>query len=349
MKSPRLPRLSHRSGLLRAPLKVPRTDASVLVNGRRGPRPLVRSLSGFVTAAAICAALFAGASSGNAATLYWDTDGSTTGNSSSTGLGLGGTGTWDTSTSNWWSGSALGAWNNSNNDTAVFWGTAGTVTLGSGITVGGLQFNTSGYTVTGNATNTLTLAGTTPGVTLGSGVSLASVNAVLAGSAGMAFNGGSDAGTLFLNGANANTYTGSTTIDSGTLRIGSLTALGASGAGNTTTVNSGGALRVSVGGTVALEQLSLAGTGVSGGGGAGGGCREHGDHLVRSRHHCGERGHDQHWAQRILRPEHHAHGGDRQLDQGWAWSLRAWQRKLHRNGDPHGQWGDLQHQHWQVE
>jgi hypothetical protein len=41
----------------------------------------------------------------------------------------------------------------------VFGGTAGTVTLGTSITVGGLTFNTTGYTVTTGA-NTLTFGGT---------------------------------------------------------------------------------------------------------------------------------------------------------------------------------------------
>ena len=163
------------------------------------------------------------------ATLYWDADASATGNVT-TGTNLGGTGTWNTGTANWWDGVAVSdqAWLNAGapGDTAIFTGTAGTVTTGSLLNVNNLLFNTSGYTLTGNSTNTITLLGGTPGVTLGTGVSLATVNAVLAGAGGLTFNGGASSGTLFLNGANLNTYTGTTTIDSGTLRIGSLTALG---------------------------------------------------------------------------------------------------------------------------
>ena len=56
----------------------------------------------------------------------------------------GGTGTWNTSGLNWWTGSGAAAWNNANLDTAAFAGTSGTVTLGTNITAGGLWFNTSG-------------------------------------------------------------------------------------------------------------------------------------------------------------------------------------------------------------
>ena len=67
--------------------------------------------------------------------------------------------TWDQASGNWntadtnWTGAA---WTNGN--TAIFGGTAGTVTLGTGITVGGLTFDTAGYTVAGN-TLTFGIAG----------------------------------------------------------------------------------------------------------------------------------------------------------------------------------------------
>ncbi|MEZ0277008.1 MAG: hypothetical protein ACAH88_19015, partial [Roseimicrobium sp.] len=57
-----------------------------------------------------------------AATLYWDTDGSTTLNNID-GTNIGGTGTWDISTSNWWNLSSLTTWPNSNVDHAIFTGT----------------------------------------------------------------------------------------------------------------------------------------------------------------------------------------------------------------------------------
>jgi fibronectin-binding autotransporter adhesin len=203
------------------------------------------------------------------ASYYWDADTSNTGNDIS-GTNLGGTGTWNTSLLNWWdplNPTPLLAWPNLTTDTAIFGGTAGTVTLGAPVTVNNLTFNTTGYTLTGTATNTITLAGAAPGVTLGTGVTGATITALLAGSAGLAFNGGTSTGTLTLGAsANANSYTGSTGISSGTLRATSLNALGASGAGNGTLVNSGGALRIGIGGTIATELLSLTGTGVGGGG-----------------------------------------------------------------------------------
>lgn len=63
-----------------------------------------------------------------------------------------GDGTWDNGvTSNWDSASTGGAatnWNNAGNEIAVFSGTVGTVTISAGgVTAGGLQFDTSGYTL----------------------------------------------------------------------------------------------------------------------------------------------------------------------------------------------------------
>ena len=54
-----------------------------------------------------------------------------------TGAGMGGSGTWNTSALKWYNGSADVAWVNGNN--AVFWGTAGTVTLAAGQTVNSLD------------------------------------------------------------------------------------------------------------------------------------------------------------------------------------------------------------------
>ncbi len=68
-----------------------------------------------------------------AATIYWDSDATASGNNSTTGIGLGGSGTWNTSSLNWWDGTNPdSAWPNAGapGDQAVFWGTAGTVTAG---------------------------------------------------------------------------------------------------------------------------------------------------------------------------------------------------------------------------
>jgi autotransporter-associated beta strand protein len=68
----------------------------------------------------------------------------------------------------------------------------------------------------GTSTNTLTLAGTTPGITvnaLGTGKN-ATISAIIAGSAGLVKSG---TGTLTLTGAN--TYTGTATINAGTVKV----------------------------------------------------------------------------------------------------------------------------------
>src|SRR5215510_1026997 len=103
----------------------------------------VRRLLLGTTAIALVVALAPGA---HGAALQWDANGAT--------AGSGGTGTWNTSSALWFNGSTYQAWSNAAGNDAVFGGTAGTVTLSTGITVHNFQFNTTGYTVTGN---TLTL------------------------------------------------------------------------------------------------------------------------------------------------------------------------------------------------
>jgi fibronectin-binding autotransporter adhesin len=135
-----------------------------------------------------------------AADLYWSGNGST----------QGGAGTWNT-TSNRWGTVAGGpystAWNNGNNDTAIFGNTAGTVTLGEGITVGGLTFSAATYTVTAN---TLTFG--TAGIISNSVA--ATIASALAGTGAITKNG---VGTLTLSGVN--TFSGGIVLNAGTLSI----------------------------------------------------------------------------------------------------------------------------------
>lgn len=102
-----------------------------------------RKLVFAVMAMVVMAAPFA-----QAANLYW----------SGNGVSLGGTGTWNTTSSTNWGVTGIGpfgtSWNNTSLDKAYFGGTVGTVTLGTGITVGGLRFDTTGYTIN-NASSTL--------------------------------------------------------------------------------------------------------------------------------------------------------------------------------------------------
>ena len=92
-------------------------------------------------------------SSSNAAleTAYWD------GNSTNADAN-GGTGTWNSANINWDSAATAGSdivWdaNASGDDTAIFGGTAGTVTLGEAISLKNLTINTAGYIITGSTLN----------------------------------------------------------------------------------------------------------------------------------------------------------------------------------------------------
>jgi fibronectin-binding autotransporter adhesin len=154
-------------------------------------------------------AALAVAASAEAASLTWDASGANPANAQD------GAGTWSTANANWSNGSIDSVWNNASVDTAVFGnanGAAGSVTVGSAVTAGGIIFNAAGsgsYTISGG---TVTLAGATPTIT--ANVS-GTISSILAGSAGLTKAG---AGTLTLSGVN--TYTGGTVIGGGTLVAG---------------------------------------------------------------------------------------------------------------------------------
>jgi autotransporter-associated beta strand protein len=144
-----------------------------------------------------------------AATVTWDADTGTPGAQD-------GAGSWSTSSPNWWNGSGDAVWNNG--DSAIFGsatGSAGTVSvISSGITVGGLTFNThAGYLLNTTTASTLTLVGN-PTITANVDATL---NLVVAGS-GFTKEG---AGVLTLNpGANNNTFGGTTIINNGRVVLG---------------------------------------------------------------------------------------------------------------------------------
>src|SRR4051794_32710252 len=76
-----------------------------------------------------------------AATLFWDGDG--------TGVVAGGAGTWNTALLRWSTtsgGSTYQAWVNANADSADFAGTAAIVTMGSAISVDTITTEVGGYT-----------------------------------------------------------------------------------------------------------------------------------------------------------------------------------------------------------
>ena len=152
---------------------------------------------------------------------------------------VGGAGTWNATGGTDWSG---GAWDSSK--TATFTTGSGTVALGSAVTATGLTFTSSGYVIAGTAPNPLTLSSGTAGNTISVDAGDATLSAVVAGSSGLVKNG---TGLLALEGAN--TFTGTVTVNAGTLQIASDAALG--DAANGITLN-GGTLRAKTGGSIVV-------------------------------------------------------------------------------------------------
>lgn len=138
---------------------------------------------------------------------YWD-GGITDILSNGNGVSAGGTGIWNTALLNWDAGNQAHVdWNNLTYDTAVFAGTGGTVTIGSAVTVGGINFETANYVLSGGT------------ITLGAGANIhanatATISSVLAGDVDLNKTGN---GVLTLNAAN--TYTGVTTVAAGALNF----------------------------------------------------------------------------------------------------------------------------------
>jgi RHS repeat-associated protein len=179
------------------------------------------------------------------ATLYWDTNGAT--------AGLGGTGTWDTTTANWTTdatgASATQAWDNSGTATAIFGGTAATVTISGTMSAATIEFDVDTYTIQ-SGTLSLPSGDTTVDVQTDG----ATISSIIAGTHSLSKIGG---GTLTLSGAN--TYTGATAINAGVLSVLSLANGGsASNIGQSTNaaanlVLGGGTLRYT-GGTASTNR-----------------------------------------------------------------------------------------------
>jgi len=155
---------------------------------------------------------------GSTASIYWDANGSTAGD--------GGAGTWDTTTNDRFKNAAAGTtffrWVNSSTDndhTAVFGGTAGTVTVSGGVTASGLQFATTGYTLTAS---TITLSGaSTPTIDTGS-LASTTINSALAGTQGFTKSG---SGLLTLGGSSTG-LSGTVTHNGGIINISNASSLG---------------------------------------------------------------------------------------------------------------------------
>jgi fibronectin-binding autotransporter adhesin len=197
-----------------------------------------------------------------AAVFYWD-------GSNATADADGGSGTWDTVTSNWNDAATGGAsvtWPATGTDNdAFFGGAAGTVTVAAGgISANDINFPTDGYSIDNGA---LTLVGTSPTITT---LGASTINSAVLGSSGLVKAG---EGVLMLNAVNA--YTGTTTINGGTVLLGgssdSLAVTSGLAFGGTGTLNLAGSnqtlasLAFAAGGTytgtVSNGSLGLASTG----------------------------------------------------------------------------------------
>lgn len=178
----------------------------------------------------------------HAASYFWD-------GTSTTADADGGNGTWDTATTNWDTLATVGAdiaWPTTGTDNdAVFGGTAGTVTVDAGgVIANDITFNAANYILQGGK---ITLNGTAPII---SNAVAATINSEIAGTAGLVKSG---AGTLTLGGAN--TYTGTTTINGGTLTLSG----GDNRLATTGTVSFAGSSTLDLGGnSQTLSTLSIA-------------------------------------------------------------------------------------------
>ena len=154
---------------------------------------------------------------------YFDTNGSVA------GIGInGGTALWDT-TSTHWTPVVAGTGTSKVFDptqTAYFGasggGTSGAVTVDAGGVSAnfGIEFDTTGYTVSGGA---IALGGTTPTITVLTAGDSATISSALSGSTGLTKAG---AGTLVLDGVNG--FSGTVNLNAGTLSVGSDGNLGTS-------------------------------------------------------------------------------------------------------------------------
>jgi|GEM_PF-7062322 len=146
---------------------------------------------------------------------YWDGNGAT--------AGFGGSGTW-TNSSVTWNDAADGTGGVTaiaSGQTAVFKGTAGTITIGAGAEANrNMRFETGGYVLSGAGTLNLSSA-TLNRIEVVNAGDTATINAGLTGTLGFEKIG---AGTLVLGGNN--TFTGSLKVSAGTVQIANDSALG---------------------------------------------------------------------------------------------------------------------------
>jgi fibronectin-binding autotransporter adhesin len=161
-----------------------------------------------------------------ATNLFWSADGTT----------LGGVGTWNTTTANRWGTAAGGpfnlTWNNANVDSAEFGGvSAGSIAVGSNITVNSLTFDTGGYTLA--AGSTITFSGPNPTITTNvTGTLNSTLSALYTGTGPITKMG---TGRLELNNS-SNTLSGGYIINQGFINLAAANRLG-TGAANPGTLD----------------------------------------------------------------------------------------------------------------
>ncbi len=206
---------------------------------RKG-QPLSRRL---LCGASLAAVLACAPLSARAEDRYWDANG--------TAVGSGGTGTWNLANLNWSpngdgvSGPFVEPWNNGDLDNAIFGGTAGTVTVGTPVTVGNITFSSVGYALSGG---TITLGAANSTITTATGT--ATIDSVLAGTNGLIKAGN---GALVLNGANS--FTGNININAGSLYATADSALGA--ASNNIFTAAASNVRLSIGGAGTSRTVTI--------------------------------------------------------------------------------------------
>jgi len=131
--------------------------------------------------------------------------------------GVGGSATWNAANTNWYNGSTNVVWDSG---TAVFGGTAGTVTVSGTQNATGLTFGTGGYTLSGGTVN---LTGS-PVISTSAGTT--TINSVVNGSSGFTYTG---TNTLVFGGSGS-TLSGTVSQTNGaggaTIRVTQGTALG---------------------------------------------------------------------------------------------------------------------------
>lgn len=177
---------------------------------------------------------------------YWDGNGAT--------AGFGGPGTWTNASVTWNDAAdgtgavaALAA-----QQRAVFKGTAGTITIGTGADANaGLRFESGGYVLSGAGTINLSSTGANR-IEVVNAADTATINAALSGSTGLEKIG---PGTLVLGGNN--TFTGTFKLTAGTLQITNDSALGDSA----NALSIGGATLKTIASTTLNSNRAVSGTG----------------------------------------------------------------------------------------